>query len=512
MGCRLLARDHLGVKPLYWAAPPGGIVFASELKSLLVHPEVPREIDPEAVLAHLSLVWAPAPRTMLRSARKLEPGHRLLADGEGRVLDHSPFWDVPFDGTREPGTFADHASGVRERLLAAVRAQRMGDVPVAAFLSGGVDSTAVVAALARDSREPVVAYTVGFGEGARPDENPEDLPWARLAARHIGADLREVRVVPDVMAFAEEMVWLLDEPLADPACINVLLIAEAARRDGFKVLLSGAGGDDLFSGYRRHWALWTERFWSWIPGPLRRAAGSGSRVAGGGGALRRRAGKYLSGIHLEPAERLLHYFLWADGDVVGGLLGPRLREPLGGSDPLDALRESLRRIPGEPSRLNRMLYLEQKHFLPDHNLAYTDKMGMARGVEVRVPLLDRELVEYAARLPPGDKVRGGRTKAVLKEAVRPLVPAAILDRPKTGFGAPLRRWIREDLRDLVRETLSERSLAARGLFDPRAVASLVEANERREVDASYLVFSLVCIEMWQRRFLDGGGPATEASP
>jgi asparagine synthase (glutamine-hydrolysing) len=218
--------------------------------------------------------------------------------------------------------------------------------------------------------------------------------------------------------------------------------------------------------------------------------------------LGRRAQKYLVNAGLSPEDRLLSYFLWVSGDVLRDLYSADLGRLLADHDPLEPLRGTLARIPAEPDRLNRMLYLEARHFLPDHNLNYTDKMSMAHGVEVRVPLLDRELIAYAAHLPPGDKVRRLHPKAMFKDAMRPYLPPPVLSRHKTGFGAPLRRWIREDLRDMVRDVLSEKRLAHRGLFDPAAVQRLIEDNERFQVDGAYLIFGLMCIEMWLRAFVD----------
>jgi asparagine synthase (glutamine-hydrolysing) len=504
----LLARDPLGVKPLYYCALPQGLLFASELKALLAFPEVPRDLDFEAVHQHLAYIWSAAPHTLLRSVRKLEPGTRLLAR-DGRIERQEPYWDLPYDGTRLPGTESEHREELRERLARAVERQLMSDVPVGAFLSGGVDSSAIVALMGRFQKQPVRCYTIAFAD-ERTDDNESDLPYARQVAVHLGADLHEVRVRPDVLGFAERMVYQLDESQADPACINVDLICRQARADGYKVLLSGAGGDDLFSGYRRHAALYYERFWAFLPAALRRAAAGTAGWLPAATTLGRRVQKAFQYAGESAEERLLGYFLWAGDEVIRPLYSPGLRRELQNYDTREPLRRSLARIPREHDPLQRMLYLEAKHFLPDHNLSYTDKMSMAHGVEVRVPFLDLELAAFAARLPPGEKRQGARVKALLKDAVQPWLPEAVVTRSKTGFGAPLRRWIREDLREMVNDVLSPASLARRGLFDPDRVAALVAANAAGRIDASYLIFSLMCLEMWQRSFLEGAhaaGPA-----
>ncbi len=495
----LLARDHLGVKPLYYSLLPQGIVFASELKALLVFPEISRALDPEAIHQHLSFIWATAPHTMLKAVKKLEPGFRLVFS-EGGGMRHEAFYDLPYDGTRTKASRTEYEEGIRERVAQAVERQMVSDVPVGAFLSGGMDSSAVVAMMRRVTDEPIRCYTIGF-DGS-PDDNPEDLPYARQVAEHLKVDLEEVRISSDIVGFTEKMVYWLDEPQADPACINVHLISQQARADGFKVLLSGAGGDDIFSGYRRHVALYLERYWGWLPRAARKALARSVSDLRVESTLKRRLQKYFVYADHPPEDRLMAYFLWATDEQIRGLYGDALRSQLSEYETLAPLRQTLARIPQEKDPINRMLYLEAKHFLPDHNLNYTDKMGMAHGVEIRVPLLDVDLVNYAVKIPAGEKQRGTQIKAAFKEAMRPFLPEAILTRPKTGFGAPLRHWIRGELREMVRDILSERSIAARGLFNPQAVQQLIEHNERQEVDAAYMIYSLMCIEMWMRNFVD----------
>jgi asparagine synthase (glutamine-hydrolysing) len=503
----LLARDHLGVKPLYYAELPRGIVFASELKALLVFPEISRDLDTQAIHQHLSYIWSTAPHTMLKGVRKLEPGYRMVV-GEAGVISREPYYDLPYDGTRVGGTPAEHEERIRELVAQAVRRQMVSDVPVGAFLSGGLDSSSVVAMMRQVTGERIRCYSIGFEDGDPADSNPVDLPYARIVAKHFGLDLKEVRVRPDVVDFTERMVYQLDEPQADPACINVHLICEQAREDGYKVLLSGAGGDDIFSGYRRHVALHLERYWGWLPLAARRMLARSARGMSVESITGRRIKKLLLWADRSPEDRMMTYFQWVTDDLLRGLYSENLRDELADYDTLAPLRQTLARIPGERDRLNRMLYLEAKHFLPDHNLNYTDKMSMAHGIEVRVPLLDLDLVDYAVHLPTGEKQRGTHVKAIFKEAMRPVLPAAIINRGKTGFGAPLRRWIREDLREMVRDVLSEESLAARGLFDAKAVQRLIVSNERFETDSSYIIFSLMCIEMWMRNFVDRGVAAT----
>jgi asparagine synthase (glutamine-hydrolysing) len=510
-GRLLLARDPVGVKPLYFAALREGFLFASELKALLAHEGLPRGLDGKAFHQYLSLCWATAPLTPLAAVQRLRPGALLRVDPSGRVISESVIESFAPEGGRLGGTFRERTLDVRGRVMGAVRRQMLSDVPVGAFLSGGVDSTTVVAGMRAAGVESPTVYTVGFPEGERPDENPEDLPWARLVAKQWGLRLREVPVPPIDAASVERMVFHLDEPQPDPACLHVSHIAAAARADGIKVLLSGAGGDDLYSGYRRHTALYWEQAWSWLPPSVRRGVGHMATKLPVGGATSRRLHKYLEPAGLDDAERMLRYFLWHPPEMVHPLYGPVLRESAGGADALAGLRETLSSMTKEKSPLRKMLHLEVRHFLADHNLNYTDKMAMAHGVEVRVPLLDLDLVRHAALLPASDRTGPRGTKRILREAMKGIVPDAVLRRPKTGFGAPLRRWIREDLREMVRDTLAPDAVRRRGLFDADAVVALLDRNERGRIDASYLVFGLVCAELWCRSFLDGGGGARGTS-
>ncbi len=511
----LLARDGLGVKPMYFAAVPEGVLFSSEIKALLQSPAVPRDLNPQALHYHLAYLWSPAPETVLQSVRKLPPGSALVLRN-GRIHQEWSFYDLPYGQTPLKGSSEEIAQELRERLRTAVERQMVADVPVGAFLSGGLDSSAVVAMM-RKVRPDFIpqCFSIGFrGEGDT-EGSPSDLPYAREVARHLGVDLQTIEVEPDVISNLDRVLYHLDEPQADPAPINALLIAEQARAAGIKVLLSGAGGDDIFSGYRRHRALRMERHWSWLPRSVRRGLAVPARaVANGrfhGGNMHsswiRRPLKAFAHADLDGDERLASYFWWSGESSRRALYSRDFSDSLGDVSTAAPLLRSLNGIPGEADPLNRMLFLETKHFLADHNLNYTDKMGMAAGVEVRVPLLDPDLVDFATRVPSGMKQNGSVGKAIFKQAMEPYLPRKVIYRPKTGFGAPLRRWLHHELREQVEDTLSPASLKARGLFDPAAVARLLEQDRLGQVDGAYTIFSLMCIERWCQIFVDVPTPA-----
>jgi asparagine synthase (glutamine-hydrolysing) len=498
----LIARDGPGIKPLYYAQPKAGFVFASELKALLECPGVERSIDARAVWLHLTYLWAPTPYTMLSSVRKLEPGTALLVR-DGRIVETWRYYELPYPTPTFSGTEDAAASAVRDALDASVHRQLVADVTVGAFLSGGLDSSSIVAYARKHAQgQRVQCFTIETTTSAQEEGFVDDLPYAKEVARHLDVDLHTIRVGPEIVTHFERMVWHLDEPQADLAPLNALMISELARDHGIKVLLSGAGGDDIFTGYRRHYALMQERLWGWLPGPARSLLGAGARQLPAGPPLLRRVRRALADAGLDGDERLVSYFTWLPRTESSALLAQGLRAEIGNWSPEQPLLESLGAIRGEPDRLNRMLFLEAKHFLSDHNLNYTDKMGMAVGVEVRVPFLDPDLIQLAASLPAGLKQRGGEGKWILKKAMEPVLPRDVIYRPKTGFGVPLRRWLHHELRDTVADLLSERSLAARGLFDPQAVTRLRQLDASGRIDAAYPLLALCAIEMWCRLFID----------
>jgi len=507
-GALFLARDQAGVKPLYFTSTPQGFLFASEIKALLCHADVAREIDPVALHQMLAYLWTPAPRTMLRAVRKLEPGCAMLVHRKG-IVRHWRYYRLPYDGRRDPRPRAAIAAELKDRVEQAVRRQLVADVPVGAFLSGGLDSSAFVAMMRKvQPDQRIQCFSIGFGDDVDNEGNPADLPYARRVAEHLRVDLEEIRISASSIDRLEEIVALLDEPQADPAPINALFIADRARAMGIPVLLSGAGGDDIFSGYRRHRALRFERWWAWLP-PSARAAiqSSAARAAMGGGrnqgrVLGRRLTKMFAHAGEDAERRLISYFWWSPDALRRSLYSADFAAQVSTADVAEPLLASLAEIPAESDPLQRMLFLETRHFLADHNLNYTDRAGMSAGVEVRVPLLDLDLVDFAARIPASMKQTGSVGKSIFKEAMRGVLPRDVIYRPKSGFGAPLRRWLRHELRRKVEDTLDSSVLRRRGFFDPLRVHALIDDDRQGRIDGSYTIFALMCFELWCRRFID----------
>lgn len=497
----LLARDALGVKPIYFTQSTCGFAFASEIKALRELVSDLGVVNAVGLNQYLTHLWSPGPSTMFTNVQKLDPGEWILVAG-GRIVDKQR-WHTPAPmRLRALAMTADVASNaVRYTLRRAVHRQMVADVPVGAFLSGGLDSSAVVA-FARELAPDIRCFTIET-TGGRDAGEADDLPYAKRVAKHLNVKLDVVQVDASRMAAdVERMVWQLDEPLADPAPLNALYIAQLARESGIKVLLSGAGGDDLFTGYRRHLAVQHERLWSWLPQDARVALGRWTSRLDQRSGIGRRLGRLFAGAGKSGDERLAAYFAWATPDTLRPLFSADMLARLTGTRADQPMLDYLRELPRELSPLAKMLALEQRFFLADHNLLYTDKMSMAIGVEVRVPFLDLDLVDLAVSIPDALKQRRTIGKWVLKRAMEPLLPHDVIYRPKTGFGAPLRRWMRNDLKMLLNDLLSPASLKSRGLFDPAAVQKLIVDNETGRRDGAYILFSLLCIEIWCRRFMD----------
>jgi asparagine synthase (glutamine-hydrolysing) len=496
-----LARDRLGVKPLYYTRRDGCFAFASEIKPLL--PLIGRPtLDLDALADYLTLIWVPDPKTAFAEIRKLPPGHFAWFDGDRLSIEQ--YWDLRFAPEERDET--EWRDRVADAVTHCVRRQTVSDVPLGSFLSGGVDSSAVVAAMARDGSR-VKSYTVGFDEDDLAHEIvPDDLRHARRVGKLFHTDYHEEILRPDVLALLPKAVWHLEEPVADPAAISTYLICRAARAD-MSVMLSGIGADEIFAGYPRYLAYRLSHVFDGIPRPAARALehGAGRLIKPGSpGRLRgprRNLWKFMRGAGQRPLERYLAFSSYYTTTELDELLAPQLAGELDGYDPVQTRRAYLNRDVGG-DELSRLLYLDAKTFLPCLNLTYTDKMSMAASVEVRVPLLDDELVDLAARIPSNLKLKGWRRKYIFKRSQERTLPHDIVWRRKAGFGAPIRSWLVKDLAPLMDDLLSERALRDRGLVAPATVRRLRADNAAGRADNSLQIYALISLELWCRTFLD----------
>lgn len=501
----LVARDGVGVKPLYYFLNNAGFAFGSEIKALCCLPEMDRSLDLTALSHYLTYLYSPSPRTPFRNVHKLEPGCALFVEN-GKITRTWSFWRLPVSRPLPSWDLANLEEELETKLSHSVKRQMIADVPVGAFLSGGLDSSSlVVFARQYAAGRKLDCFTIGFRDEAVGEEGfSDDLPYAQKVAAHLEVPLHVIWSGSEMAADFEQMVYQLDEPQPDPAALNSLQIARLAQKHGVKVLLSGAGGDDLFSGYRRHRALSLEQWWSWAPRHVRLVFQNLAEKAPRDSPLGRRLAKALQFAGESPDRRMAGYFAWLPPDIVSGLYAPEVRESMSSNDPFEPMLAALRDLPEGIEPLSRMLNLEQRFFLPDHNLNYTDKMAMAAGVEVRVPFLDPDLMSFAAALPAKLKQNGHTGKWLFKKTMEVHLPAEIIYRSKTGFGAPLRRWMKRELQAHFEHALSPETLRKRGIFDPVAVDRLIQMDRAGRIDAAYPLFGIVCIETWCRRFLDNG--------
>lgn len=492
-----LVRDGAGVKPLYlWRCRDGGLGFASEIKALLALPGFASALDPVAVAAYVSFLWSPGERSMFADVTKLEAGTWLRVDEAGAQVGGERFYALP---AYDPQAMdpAEAIAGTGRGLAEAVERQMLADVEVAAFLSGGLDSSAIVH-FARSGAEAMKCFTLAYGEAS--SEMISDLPYARAAAAHLGVRLHEVDISPEMAQDLPLLVEMLDEPQADPAALGNYYISRAAKDLGIKVLLSGSGGDDVFSGYRRHRQFGWDAGVGRIPASFRRGALALARGAAGGSERGRMLVKLLGGLQGDADERLRRAFEWLPLETAAALVAAQ-PDPRAIATPFAAALGEM----GSGPAVERLLRLDQRFFLRDHNLNYVDKTGMAAGVEIRVPFLDPQLMAFAARIPLGFKLRRGQTKWVLRKAMEPHLPREVIYRPKAGFGVPLRAWMKGPLRALVGDLTAPEVVARRGVLDPIGVVALRDAHFAGRIDAAYPLLALVMIELWCRAFVDRSG-------
>jgi asparagine synthase (glutamine-hydrolysing) len=505
-----LARDRVGIKPLYYTVCEGQLLFASEIKALLRHPGVRRVVDPQAIDSFIAHHYGPGAGTAIAGIRRLLPGHHLtVRDGRVTVTE---YWDLRFDPAPAPRSEAAAAEDLVALLRDTVRGHMISDVPVGVLLSGGVDSTAMLSFAVEETPQAVKTFTMGFSGGQVTDERP----YARIAAARYGSEHHDMTVsAADFLAFLPRYVWHMEEPVCEPPAVALYYVTELARRH-VKVLLSGEGGDEGFAGYQNYRnGIWLERI-KRLGGP---AAGS---AAAGFDLLWRASGKERWRKFAHAMRNDLADYYWSRtagplsllAEARAGLYTPGFRAALQADVGEDYIRRLFERV-REQSPLNQMLYVDTKTWLPDDLLIKADKMTMANSVELRVPLLDHRVLEFAAALPQELKVKGFRTKHILKHALRDRVPREILDRRKTGFPVPFHAWFRNELRDYVHGLLTERRTRERGYFEAGAVAALLARSDTGE-DLSAELFSLVTLELWHRAFIDGDAaispPASVPAP
>jgi asparagine synthase (glutamine-hydrolysing) len=499
-----IVRDQMGVKPLYYYRKGHVVLFASEMKSMLEYTALDKSIDHTALVDYINFLWCPGEKTPFEYVKKLLPGHYLkLSSTDPSRFQDVKYYDIPFTGVYSKLSEEEQIFNVQQHLEKAVERQLQSDVPVGFFLSGGLDSSAVIAMAKKlYPKERFPCYTIDSGDQAI-EGFSSDLRYARIVAKHLNLPLKAIVVDIDVVKQFDQMIYHLDEPQADAAPLNVLEICKAAQADGIKVLLGGTAGDDLFSGYRRHQILSYETYFKWTPKWMVDVLKTSIRPFNINVPAVRRARKVLTDLDKSSFERMFGYYSWITVGINKSLFNAHVDDVAFQHYQPSAYFKALWDDNAlESNLLNKSLYWEQKTFLPDHNLNYTDKMSMAVGVETRVPFLDIDLVNFTAALDPKYKMKGGETKYILKKAMEPYLPKSVIYRPKTGFGAPVRDWVLNKLDHKIEHVLSPEAIEQRGIFNPKHVARLILDNKQGKIDASYTIWSLLAIESWMKQFLD----------
>jgi asparagine synthase (glutamine-hydrolysing) len=495
----LLARDRVGKKPLfYWHRPGRGFAFASEPKAFLADPEFRAEPDAEAIWHFLTFQYIPSPWSGFRGVRKLPPAHYLVLEGER--LEIHRYWDLRYTPKR-PGSAADLAAELGARLREAIRLRLISDVPLGAFLSGGVDSSAVVALMAEVGTGPVRTFSIGF-----PEADYDELRYARLVAERFQTEHHELVVRPDALAILPRMVWHYNEPFGDSSAVPSFYLAEMTRR-GVTVALNGDGGDESFAGYPRYLALRRSRGFDYIPRGVRPGLAwvAAHLPAGRAKGFLSRAAQFLAAQDPDPQRRYARWLVHFNHALKQGFCTPEFQAQAGGGNSVDLVLAAYARSDGT-DLIDRTLHVDVQTYLPDDLLVKMDIATMAHSLEARSPFLDHELMEFAASLPPELKLHGRTGKKLLKSLLRPLLPPALLHRPKMGFGVPIDHWFRGPLRDVLREVLLSRRALDRGFLTPQAVATLVDEHLTGQRNWHYLLWDLIVLEVWFRTFIDPPHP------
>jgi asparagine synthase (glutamine-hydrolysing) len=490
-----IARDRLGIKPLYYWSDGVRFAFGSELKVLVAHPEIPLELDLVALDQFLTLEYIPSPRTIFQNIHKLPAGHTLFYEnGEVTVKQ---YWNVP---PREvPKDDASCVEELEALIRDAVQLRLVSDVPLGAFLSGGIDSSTVVAFMSEAMSTPVQTFSIGFG-----DKTYNELPYARMIARHFGTDHYEEYLEPDIASLAERLVRHLDEPFGDFSIFPTYLVSEVASRS-VKVVLSGDGGDEVFGGYETYVAQSLDRLYRVLPSPLRRSVLPAlmsyvppQRAKKG---VINKAKRFIEGAALPPSLQHTRWMMFMNEQDKQQLYESSIHRLLNG-DTAAALMESYFGQLPHADPLVQQQYVDLKTYLVDDILTKVDRMSMAASIEARVPLLDHRVVEFALSLPPHLKLHRGQTKVILRRVMANRIPEAVLNKPKEGFSIPLKHWLCGPLRPMMEELLSPESIRRRGLFQANSVGQWISAHLSGQANHSHRLWALMVFELWYRSVLD----------
>ena len=498
-GQLFLVRDRLGIKPLYYSSVGGRLIFGSEIKAILASGLVSRAVRPQALSDYLTFSYVPAPKTMFEGIFKLPPGHWLRLDRQGMMVRQ--YWDLPAVSGLD-GSALELQRELAERLRRSVRGHMVSDVPIGAFLSGGLDSSAVVAMMAGAGQEPPVTFNIGFDQSSY-----DERPHARRVAQRYHTKHFEHVVRSDAVGIAQTLAWHYDEPFADYSAVPTYYVSKCAR-EHVTVALSGDGADEIFAGYRRYrFDLFERRMRRLLPGFLRHLLGPLARAYPQPSWLPRplRAKTTLGNIAVDAPTAFCRSVAVLPDDAKPAMLSGDLAAALQGYRSDELIRDYMRQSGG--GDLDQLLYVDAKTYLSDDILTKVDRASMAVSLEVRVPFLDHRMVEFARQVPAGMKIERGQGKAILKSAMSPHLDDQTLDRPKQGFTPPIAEWLGNDMREMMHDILDSPRAAWRDYLQPGAVATLQQDHVRGTRDNSRLLWAVLMFELWSENYLRGGDPS-----
>ncbi len=488
-----IARDRVGKKPLFYSLLPNGdFVFGSELKTILAHGQISKEIDHSALDAYLTFGYVPEDFCIFNGVHKLLPGH-FLTFKNGEVLTEE-FWDFKYPKIAEIRSEAEYIELLREKIYDAVKVRLISEVPLGAFLSGGVDSSAVVAMMSQILDKPVKTFSIGFNE-----DSFDELKYARIAAKHFETEHHEFVVTPDLVDEIDQLVWHFDEPFSDSSALPTFMVSKLAR-EYVTVILSGDGGDELFAGYTRYQIDKKRSGLEKLPNAIRSGLLKPLSESLPHGA---KGKNFLYNTSLDPIDRYIDSVSQFGKLKKQGLYSAKFRESLSGLKSAEEVFRNIAQSVSTGDPIDNLLYLDSKTYLPGDILTKVDRMSMAASLEARVPLLDQELIDLVTQsIPTALKLKGLETKYIFKKALEGIVPNEILYREKQGFGVPINEWINDQLRERIHGTLLEKRSLERGYFDPKYIKRLLDEHSNGRRDHSHPLWVLWMLELWQRRFVD----------
>jgi asparagine synthase (glutamine-hydrolysing) len=488
-----IARDRVGKKPLFYSLlPNGNFVFGSELKSIITHGEISRDIDYSALDAYLTFGYVPEEFCIFRGVEKLLPGHFLIFK-DGRIKSEQ-FWDFKYEEITEIRSEEDYKTELLEKIKDAVKVRLISEVPLGAFLSGGVDSSAIVGLMSQILDKPVKTFSIGFNE-----DTFNELKYARLAAKHFNTEHHEFIVTPDLVETVDELVWHFDEPFSDPSAMPTYMVSKMAR-DYVTVVLSGDGGDELFAGYTRYLIDKKRSGLGNLPRVLRKGLMQPLSEAL---PHRTRGKNFLYNTSLDAVDRYIDSISQFGKLKKNSLYTEKFKAKLRNGENAEALYQQIANSISTGNPIDNLLYLDSKTYLPSDILTKVDRMSMATSLEARVPLLDQDLIDFVTqKIPTSLKLKGDVTKYIFKKSLEGLVPKEILYREKQGFGVPIGEWINSQLKEKIHDTLSEKKTLERGYFEPKYIKLLLDEHSTGRRDHAHPLWVLWMLELWHRRFVD----------